>query len=417
MWIILFFLSLFSYSLESFERIKNVQILKTYPKNIILLNRGFEDGIQRNDHVKLINETVGYASRALCLKSSKESSYWKIYRVPNAQAFSKDYSYTIIGASDREMPESIKNLRKKFPEIPEENLKKNENESDAFSIKEDLPEKLTERDLISPPSWERKKNIVQEAFDFEKMRQQISSYSLSFYASPYTKQSINDGETMRIGVRGKNAGEKYKFLTQIESQKNKMKDPLTNDSITSTSQFANFQFIIHHLSPNFSSLSLVNYQATNFGSLGTPKSHYQIGPIGFTWHLYENKNSDYAEVSYIPLYDIRQTEIVKSSLEKQVVKTNGIRHGLRFGFKKGINERVGIENVLWVRPFQDPSTWQLESDNLNLTNDLKFVFHLSGNFYLDYNLIYQKDKLWKELNNFSDTNLVNSVNFRYDLNL
>jgi hypothetical protein len=233
MWIILFFLSLNSFALDSFERIKNVRILKTFDSNIILLNKGIEDGLMRNDHIKLINEIEGYASRAICLKSSSDKSYWKIYRVPYAQAFSKDYTYTIVGAGDREIPENIKNLRKEIQKIPSEEKRAETDSPDPFKVREDMTEQLTKKDQIKPTKWDRNQAMLEEAIDLEKMRQQISNYHLSIYASPYTKQSINNGESLRFGIKGFNYGDRYQLLTHFEKQKTKLNDPVSNESITS----------------------------------------------------------------------------------------------------------------------------------------------------------------------------------------
>lgn len=112
MWKILGVLLSFSaYALDPIESLKNVHILKTYPDNIVLLDRGIEDGIQRNDHAKISQETQGYSSRALCLKAEATQSTWKIYRVPYAEAFSKDYTYTLSGMADKEIPFPVDKIR------------------------------------------------------------------------------------------------------------------------------------------------------------------------------------------------------------------------------------------------------------------------------------------------------------------
>ncbi len=123
------------------------------------------------------------------------------------------------------------------------------------------------------------------------------------------------------------------------------------------------------------------------------------------------------DLSYIPLYDIRTTEFIdQNGLEKED-KTNGLRHGFRFGIRTRINERVAFENLLWVRPYQDLASWQIETDNLNLVNDMKLIFNLTNNLFFDYNLVYQRDKIWKKLNNLPETNTINSINLRYDFDI
>lgn len=419
MWIILGVLLSFSaLALEPFEKLKNVKILRVLPNNIVMLNRGLEDGILRNDHAKISNDTEGYSSRAICLRVGTDISYWRLYRIPYAEAFSLDYVYTISGMADKEIPfpeATIRDHEQKISDLDKE--KKPEAGPDPFAVKRDLPEKLTERDLIHATGPEKRKLFVEQALNQDQLKRDLRDYQLSVYASPFTRQSINEGESLRYGFRGGNVASKYRLLTQFEQQQTKLKDPVTNESVSTRSTFGQAQFIIHRLTNSISSLSLVNYGSQRFSALATPKSHWQFGPIGFTWHVYESKTWEYLDLSYVPLYDIRNTEVMNIDGSTSITKTNGIRHGFRMALKTRINERVALENLLWVRPFQEMSTWELKGDDLNLVNDLKLVFNLAGNLFFDYNFIYQKDKLWKTLSNLPETNTINSLNLRYDFDL
>lgn len=417
MWILLVLLSSSLWALDSFERLKNVKIIRVLPNNIIQLDRGIEDGIMRDDHIKLSNEVEGYVGRGLCVKAASNTSYWQLYRLPKPEAFSKDYTYTIEGYADRELPNNMAKLRGIEAEIKEEEKKKDPG-PDPFAVKQDLPERLTERDLIEATGPAQKKLFIEQAFNEDQLRRDLTDYKFSVYASPFMKQSINNGESLRYGFRGGNIASKYRLLTQFEQQQTKLKDPLTTESVSTRSTNGQAQFIIHQLKAGMSSLSIINYNSTRFSRIGTPKNHWQVGPVGFTWHLHESKTWEYMDLSYVPLYDIRETETF-NPLNGRVSseKKNGVRHGFRFGMKSRINERVAFENLTWVRPFQDISTWKLESDNLNFVNDLKLVFNLSGNLFFDYNLIYQKDKLWKTLNGLPETNIINSINVRYDFDI
>jgi hypothetical protein len=418
MWIILGFLLSFSVSaLEPFENLRNVKIIRVLPDNVVMLNRGIEDGIMRNDHAKLINDTVGYSSRAICLKVSSDVSYWKIYRVPHAEAFSLDYLYTIVGMADREIPFPEARLRDKAQEIAEVEKKKADAGTDPFIVKADLPEQLTERDLIKSIGPDKKKLFIEQALNRDQLKRDLSDYRLSLYASPFTRQSINEGESLRYGIRGGNLASKYRLLTQFEQQQTKLKDPLTKEKVSTRSTTGQAQFIIHHLTPSVSSLTLLNYNSQSFSKLGTPDAHWQMGPLGFTWHLYESKTWEYMDLSYIPLYDMRSTDILQTDGTIKTIKESGIRHGFRFALKTRINERVAFENLLWVRPFQEVASWELKGDDLNLVNDMKLIFSLTENLFFDYNFVYQKDKLWKTLNNLPESNTINSLNVRYDFDI
>ncbi len=419
MWIILGFLLSFSaMALEPFEAIKGVKILRVLEKNIILVNRGMEDGIQVNDHAKFSLETDGYSARAICVRSKSDMSYWKLYRIPYAETISLDLTYTLVGMADREIPFPQAAYRDRSMDFQDPADKKKEAPaSDPFAIKSDMPTQLTERDLIETIGPEKRKLFIEKALNRDQIQRDLKDYRVSVFASPFTRQSINEGESYRYGIRGGNVASKYRLLTQFEQQQSKMTDPLTKEEVSTRSTNGQAQFVIHRLNPDMSSLSILNYNSTRFSELGTPKSHWQFGPIGFTWHLFENRTWEYFDISYVPLYDIRTTDAIDVNNQFYEEKVNGLRHGFRLAMKTKLNERVAFENLLWVRPYQDLASWEIKGDDLNLSNDLKLIFNLADNLFFDYNFVYQKDKLWKTLSKLPESNTINSLNFRYDFDL
>jgi hypothetical protein len=405
MWILFsIFLSLPIFALESFDTLTDVRILRSLPGNVIQVNRGLEDGITKDDHGKFLGADGNYGARGLCLKSNFESSYWKLYRVPYSEVFSKDNAYTLVGIDRHEMPERVTRLRDEtynFDEV------KRDPGPNPFNVKRDLPERLTQRDLIETVTPEKRKLFIEEAINRGQLERDLRDYHLSFYASPFMRQSINEGESLRFGVRGENVASRYRLITQFEQQQSKLRDPLTKATVSTRSTTGQAQFIIHRLSDSLSSLTLLNYNSARFSRLATPKFHWQFGLIGATWHLFESKTWEYFDLSYIPLYDLRETETLNPSGEVKLVKKSGVK----------INERVSLENVLWVKPFQDLTNWSLHSDDLNLSNDLKLIMSLTDKLFMDYNLVYQRDKIWATLSNLPESNTINSVNLRYDVDL
>lgn len=417
MWIIsVFFISFSVFALSSFDQLKNVKILKVLPNNIIMVDRGLEDGLLRNDHVKFSHESEGFSSRGICLQAKATTSYFKLYRVPNQEAFSKDLSYTIFGLADREIPFENSKIRDEEYKFADD--KKPDPGPNPFEVKRDLPQRLTERDLLEAQGPREEKLFIERAIMRDQLKQDMSDYRFSVYASPFTRQSINEGESLRYGFRGGNFGVKYRFVTQFEQQQTKLKDPQNNKSVSTRSTAGNMQFAVYHLKPWLSSLSLINYNSMRFSSLGTPKDHWQFGVLGFTWHILESKRWEYVDLSYIPLYDMRKTDVINESTGRvKEDKTNGLRHGFRFGLRSRFNEKVAVENSLWYRPYQDLATWKFDGSNMNLANDFKLIFNITNNFFFDYNLIFQKDKLWKTLSGLPQTNTINALNMRYDFDL
>ncbi|MFY7992606.1 MAG: hypothetical protein ACOVP4_04875 [Bacteriovoracaceae bacterium] len=399
-------------ALDFSEVLPNIRILQALPQNVVMINRGVEDGIYKGDHARLVNMD-GYAARAVCLSSRSEASYWRLYRIVNPASISKDFVYKIVGMNDSELPDSKTAYKDENFKVPVKAEKEK-----PIALNNDLPERLTERDLIDPVGYEKRKTYFNTVVDEKTLARELSDYKFSLFASPVVKQTINNSESIRFGGRLENLGDRYRFKLQAEQSQNRLEDPETKESISTSSTAAQAQFSIYHLTNSVSSLSLINFNSARYSALATPKSHWQFGPLGYTWHLYENKQGEAFDLSYIPLLDLRTTEIRdKNGIDVTTVSKSGLRHGVRFGMKKKINERVALENLLWFRPYQDLSSWALELNNNNLVNDLKLAVNITNNFYVDYNFIYQNDVLLEELSGLSQTNVINSLTVRYDVNL
>jgi hypothetical protein len=419
MWIILgFFISSSIFALESFDKIPGIKILRVLENNIILINRGAEDGIEVNQHGHLALDSGAHVARGICIRTKSDISYWKLYRIPYAEAISIGQSYQLSGLADKEIPyPQAKIIGKNIPINDPEDIKRNQDSTDPFAVKSDMPEELSERDLIDNFDVQKRQLIYMKEVRREQFYRDMKNYRFSLYASPFARQSINNGESLRYGLRAENLASKFRLQTQLEQQQTRLKDPLTKEEVSTRNTQGQVSFVVNRLSKNFSSLSLINYDSTYFSKPGTPQSHWKVGPLGFTWHLFENKKWEYFDLSYIPLFDARATQVINGSGSTRLIETNGLRHGLRLALKTKINERVALENLLWVRPYQSLSTWEVDPEDLNLVNDLKLVFSITDNLFFDYNFIYQKDKIWKTLSNLPETNTINSINFRYDFNL
>ena len=164
MWILLGVLfSLSASALEPFETIKNIKILRVYPNNIVEISRGLDDGLLRNDHIKISNDTLGYASRALCIRVKNDTSIWKIYRVPYAEAFSMDYTYSISSLADREIPMPQESWKDNHEVI--EGLKE---EKASVEIRGDLPQSLTEAEEKRLHVFNQRKLLEKERRDSAK---------------------------------------------------------------------------------------------------------------------------------------------------------------------------------------------------------------------------------------------------------
>ena len=163
----LLLLSLFIYSssllsLDMNERMSS-QILKVYPKNVFVINRGLEDGVRVDEHIKLTSQD-GFIARGLCIKTSLRYSLIKIYRVVRPELVSMDTHYTLHSIKQSEIAPHIRKLKafdftNDYKDFSEADIDLGKNLQQKRIANYDLPE------IVDP-------KILKEVTDMEAQRKQ-----------------------------------------------------------------------------------------------------------------------------------------------------------------------------------------------------------------------------------------------------
>lgn len=384
----------------------DVKILEFYPHNIIQLNRGLDDGIEISDHAKLVN-VEGFAARAMCLKASMNMSYWKIYRVVDKDLVSKDFSYQLVSINQSEADGNIKrNDTREF----HDHIKKKES-----SAKNDLP---TQVDLNDAKIFEPKESLSfwEENINHSVMKRELSHFDTEIFVSPYSRQSINNSQTMHYGMKIQNGGKKYSAYGGFDIYKSKMQDAETGTAVLAENTQANIGFEIKYMTPQWSAFTQTNFMKARYGQLRTPKELYLFGLVGFKRHLKENKVWKNVSISYIPLLEKRTMEFRKRSLTETSIENDsstGLRHGIRFEATVQIAERLTLSELLWVRPYHNLATWGIDFSNNLTQSEMKLSYELFSEFYLDYTYFYLDDSFLRDTSKISRSNSINSLEFRY----
>jgi hypothetical protein len=274
-------------ALEINDRLANVSVIKHYKGNVIVLNRGLEDAINKYDHIKLTN-TNGYIARAICVKSSMMLSYWKVYRVVNPELLSYDPSYTLNSMLQSELPPHMKRYVDKL-------VAKN-NDSEYFDDKmkdEDLKkqvelqqERIVKFDLVNDMKDEPyKKDMPTESeqflnknFDSKRLAKDLSTTKIRLFASPIRFQSEDQEKSSNYGAVVSNDGTKYGFDTFIQKTDEKTVNNFTKETVESSETLSRTNFTINNISKNFSYFAHVYYNSRTEGDVGmscyaTPKSN------------------------------------------------------------------------------------------------------------------------------------------------
>ena len=180
------------FALESTD-VMETQILKAYDNNVLVINRGLEDGIYRNDHIKLINQN-GFIARGICIKTTLLVSHFRIYRVTRPELVSKDDLYQLRSINQSRIPRDIAALKKvdftKFFNVYDDKRMQREVKlQDNRIAKYDLPE-----DVVNTVAYQKERKsgfqlFVEDNFEDEDLRRDLSDTYFEIFVSPYNPKS------------------------------------------------------------------------------------------------------------------------------------------------------------------------------------------------------------------------------------
>jgi hypothetical protein len=208
--LILLLISVNSYALihnDSFA----TRILKVNEENILVLDRGVEDGVERGDHIKITNRN-GFMARAIALRAGMVTSHWKIYRVIYPEKISKDLTYKAVSITNNTIAENYIDFRdednaSEYTDFNETELLAWARKEDDDSVTTDLP-----KNMLGDPVLELEPDFGQRNFDGEQFAQDFKKWSATVsipafsYASTRKESKVR---TLNSNVVITNVGTKY----------------------------------------------------------------------------------------------------------------------------------------------------------------------------------------------------------------
>lgn len=413
-----------AWGLELNEELPSVKILAFYPKNIVALNRGLEDGVAVGSHAKL-RSSEGFAARALCVKVGMLTSQWRLYRIVDSELVSKDFTYTLVGMDASQAPELVEGWQKvdhsrTLPDFDEKKLMAPEAEASAVvPVKPDLPETL-EKDPGFNPSKPLTAQIIERAYDPEKLRRDFQKLRMSLFAAPWSVQrgGNTEIENSRFGGTVANEGTKYGLALRLDRSSVSATETDTKEKVQSSLTEAQGTFTVKQITPLLDAFSDLTYRSAAYGALATPKQHYLLAPIGFTRHFGEGATLKKSFLSYAPTYDTRTHEVEVATAGTVSEKTvSGLRHAVRLFLQLQVNPTFSITSDTHWRPAQDLSTWELALDDNLMQQRLTLSWKLVSKLHLDYELNWLDDAQLRRLNSLPRVVTTNSLNVRLDFEL
>lgn len=404
-------------ALELNEELTNVRIIATHPNNVVILNRGIEDGVVAGSHAKF-RGSAGYAARGICVRSGMMASHWRLYRIVEPALVSKDLNYTLIGMDQSEIAPQVIQFQeakedKTLPAFDESKLVG----APVVPATVDLPNDLSQdKNFIHRNQDGTPKAVSEKAFDSARFKQDMRTFAGSVYASPWSVQKgPANVESVRFGARLANDGSKYRLQAGVDHTA--LKTSLEKDgedfSMRSTEAFGTFT--IKNLSSSWDAFSDITYRQAQYGDEQAPKRQYLVSPVGFTLKAAESITVKKLELSYAPTYDTRTHEGDRLGVRYDQSE-HVLRHSMRLLFQAQITPEFSITNDLRWRPAHDLNEGVDFADNMAQERFLA-SWRLIGPLNVDYEFQWMDDAQLRRISGLPRVITTNSVNVRLDFSL
>lgn len=395
------------------------RILKMYDKNVLVLNRGLEDGIFKGDHIKLTSED-GFIARGICLKSSLVLSHWKIYRVVRPQLVSKDTEYLLHSMNQSEIPKSLEGFREVdfssyYNDIKDADTKKGLKLQQERIAKYDLPDSIIDaQEREKKEELSETQRFVGENFSKKLLKKDFAKVDFSIFASPISWESLNEQRNLYFGFNVRNNGKKYDLEINGEQRETRIVDRYTQEEVEKVYRHIDGSFLIKDISENWSYFTYALYEQEKQGDIYNPKAQINFGPVGFYRHFkHRNELGEEFKIGFVPMFDQRSYE----TLDGKSHERSNARFGFRLFYTEAITKLTSFKADFWYNPYFDLSTQEIEFDD-SRTN-LKAILNrkMTDHFSIEYQLQYLKDLTYQKDLGVSPENVINTINFRLSTDL
>lgn len=410
-----------SFGVESSD-ILNVSIIKHYDKNVLVINRGLEDGIYKADHIKLTNRE-GYIARAICIKASMMMSHWKVYRVVRPELMSYDSVYKLTSMNQSEIPKELQAYQKalfddQYNDISDKDLNKIIELQQERIASFDLPKDMEYDPLVEEAKKSEGEKFIEENFNLDQMGDDLSHFHISFFTSPYISESRTNEKQSHYGLEFKNFGKKYLVGGAYSKKEITKANKFTNEEITTSETKAQFDFTLKKISENTDYYLIYKTKKAQEGDVLYPKDHTQIGLLGFKFHLGEDTKDEWFNFTYVTLIDnhvYQYNDPVTGELRES---SNGkIRHGMHIDFNTRFTENTLLNIDIWYQPYMDLSKQDIDFNNTMTEANAKLIWELNNVIDMEYVYTYTNDSTLKTVYNINAANQINTINLRYNLDI
>jgi hypothetical protein len=383
------------------------RILKVRPNNLLIINRGLEDGIEISDHGKITNPN-GFVARAICLKATKMTSFWKVYRVVYPNKLSLDDEYVLTSINDSEVPKEMEEYQdSRFSQMYVE-------DNEALFIAKQKEDEAKYQAYI-----ERRRKIQQgedpdaePEEDLTQLQQDFKKWNLTLGIDPFSisrTRNFNKETNLTYSLNLANQGETYQANlnfqqnnAKIETIENLTGTPETtltrNQSDTISGSFDKRNFI-----PRLSLTSNASISTEKFNGFMSSQT-LNVSPIGITASIVKvdptnEFSGDHWSMSLQPSYQkfITQEKEQVEDINGDLVFSGNVLKNENRVFNLTLTSQINFNignlavkmNSTWGPNFSPETGSSFDTSNVAINNDLSFTYPFSRSLSFTLQHIYK----------------------------
>lgn len=398
--------SLSAFGLDNNEELV-AGITNIFAPDIARLDRGSDDGLKLNDHIKFYRNGL-YLARGVVIQTYNNYSYAKIYRVVDVIS-ERDKNLQVVGINNSLVPDYI---------------------LASIAAQENFPAEMHVAALNVPQV--EKINAAPKKVSELKIAQDEASkpppmiLNTRIYAAPISKQSLNDAKNINYGFNISNQDRtKYELEGGYNYNTYSQTDPFLKQKASGSFYSSNNSFDINNIYGNWSYFAMMNYKKQRMGTMYPIKNQVDGGITGVKYKFFKNQYISDLSLSYIPVLEYRQSEVQEYHFdettfvfsEKKVTKTtNLLRHSFRFRFRARYMD-YELKETWFFKPKQDLANHHAEIKDCDMSNNISFNYYLTQNFQFGYTNQYFYDIRLKRNNGLPSTNMIHTLNFTYNFSI
>ena len=376
-----------------------MRILRWQTKNIITIDRGAEDGLVKNDHVKIISDEYGFVTRGVVVKTRLKTAYIRVYRRYHIQNLKRGKKYKLLSIRMSHLPEDIK-------EVADNIMITLPKSQDPDNV--DIQAELTE--WVPGDRFIKDKKTSIRTLNKKQLKRDFRDTVLTAQVSPLSYGRLRRNKDMGYLIGLKNGDEgKFHGNLNYRYDAQSMTDPYTLNETRYSAHQAQGDFGVNRIYKDWSYFMRATFERERMGGIQPINYRLGLAPLSARVHHDGLWGIKKLRVAFGPLMHFQSLQGFDSRGDIITVADRRLRLLVEIDLEQQIREHIIVTNTFkWKPSWGFPISTDFE-DGI-LTNLFGIHFQQSI-FSFTYENLINWDSQRKSISGLPSTNLAHAFKF------